>query len=86
MITQDQAQELWEAALAETYGIAVKTDHRRVLISELYRFRAKYGNDEIYALQISLPADEEWVWIHRKGLKQPRLRPMERSDLEGAIE
>lgn len=81
MITQNEARALWEAALKETYGIAVQTDHRRVLISELYRFRAKHGSDEIYELKISLPIEEDWIWIHWKNLKRPRLRPLEPQDL-----
>ena len=66
MISEADALALWRQALEDPVGLAVRTDHRRNLMSRLYNIRAKSGNDDLYVLKIELPQDEAWLWITKK--------------------
>jgi hypothetical protein len=82
LISEADALALWRKALTDPIGLAVRTDHRRNLMSRLYNVRAKSKDDEIYALKIELPLDEAWLWIRRKPQQMAPVKQLTEADLD----
>lgn len=64
--------ELWEAALRVAVGIAVKTDNRKILQQHLYRARAEANDPRFEHLTITLPDNEDELWLVHKDADSDR--------------
>ncbi len=84
MISEADALDLWRQALKAPLGLAIRTDHRRNLMSRLYNIRAKSNDDDLYVLKIELPQDEAWLWITKKPQQneQAEVKQLTEADLD----
>ena len=58
--------ELWLAALKAEVGIAIPTDNRALLRSQLYKARAEANNPDLEDITMIMPEQEDEIWLVHK--------------------
>jgi hypothetical protein len=81
MISEDEALELWRRALGHPLGLAVRTDHRQNLMARLYQIRARTNDESLYAMQIGMAQEPDWLLIYRK-MEPENTKPLQEADLD----